>query len=120
MKKLIRLNDKIASDDQSFKELVVFIKTLVVANDVKKTIKNVLDGVIAKELQSQLSWTGIRTMKPSLKKIFKYIVQAIHYVLRDSFKDYGFEMLEIKVMALLQGAKFTFKRNFFCYKAEVY
>ena len=64
-----------------------------------------LDNVVAKSVQKQLSWSGIRTKKPSFEKEYKAIVTAMHFALQSQFKDYNYSIFEAKVQALLQGSK---------------
>lgn len=59
---------------------------------------------MVRSLQKQLSWSGFRSSKPSLKLLYKTIVDGIHVAMKENFKDYTIAHGEETVKRLLQNA----------------
>lgn len=71
---------------------------------MKKSIKKALDIVMDKNVQKQLSWSGLRTTKPSFELEYSRIVQAMKCALEAHYKDYDYHLFQNKIKTLLQGA----------------
>lgn len=72
--------------------------------DVRKNIKFGLGLILEKNVQKLLSWSGLRTTKPSLENWYKPIVKAIDQALKEKFTDYDYSILSTKIQALLQSS----------------
>lgn len=71
---------------------------------MKKNIKKALDILMVKTVQKQLSWSGIRTTKPSFELEYNQVVQVMQFALKEHHTDYDYETLQTKIKTLLQGA----------------
>lgn len=72
--------------------------------DIKKNIKKTLDLLMVKDVQKKLSWSGLRTKKPSFELKYKRIVQAMQFALKAHHSDYDYDLFQAKIKTLLQGA----------------
>lgn len=68
---------------------------------MEKSITKSLDIIMIKDVQKQLSWSGLRTNLPSFAKQYKAIVDAMNDALLQKYQDYNFDVLETKLKALL-------------------
>lgn len=73
-------------------------------DDIKKSIKKALDILMVKSVQKKLSWSGLRTTKPSFEMEYKRIVEAMKFALKSRYKDYSYNLFQNKIQTLLQGA----------------
>lgn len=60
---------------------------------------------MCKNVQRELSWSGLRTTLPSFAIQYKLIVDGMNEALRQKFQDYNFEVLENKLKTLLGKKK---------------
>lgn len=82
---------------------VEYIK-LLGGSDFNSAIKIVLDAIMIRSVQKELSWSGKNTKKPSLKNKYKEIVNGIHMAMNERFTDYTIDKGEAKIHSLLKNA----------------
>lgn len=92
---------------QSFKqnpsEKVSYIESTL-GNDICKSIKSALDLIMDRNVQSRLSWTGIRTTKPSLEKCYRPIINCMNEAFKQKFNGYNYAVLAKKIQTLLTSS----------------
>ncbi|XP_037043418.1 uncharacterized protein LOC119079536 [Bradysia coprophila] len=82
---------------------VEYIK-LLGGSDFNSSIKIVLDAIMIRSVQKELSWTGKQSKKPSLKFKYKEIVDGVHMAMNEMFTDYTIAKGEAKIYSLLKNA----------------
>lgn len=55
-------------------------------------------------VQKQLSWTGRNTKKPSMKFVYKGIVDGIHVAMKQQFQEYTIVCGEARLQNILKNA----------------
>ncbi len=71
---------------------------------MKNSIRIILNHIMTKDVQKQLSWSGKGTKKISFELKYKRIVIAMNEVLKEKFMQYNYDDLKKKVSTLLSGA----------------
>ncbi|KAJ6624612.1 hypothetical protein Bhyg_16724, partial [Pseudolycoriella hygida] len=71
--------------------------------DMKLFITGIINRIVSKDLQGQLSWSGKRTAKPGLADHTR-IVDLIHFCCRKKFPNYNSVEGERIIQKILQNA----------------
>lgn len=73
-------------------------------SDFNSAIKIIINTILDKSVQKQLSWSGMLTKKPSFKNQYKGIVDGIHVAMKETFKEYTIVNGEAKIHSMLKNA----------------
>lgn len=88
----------------SWFEKVSYIGSFL-GTDLRKSIKTTLDLIVISLVQKKITWSGLRTNKPSFEKEYRIIVEAMGDALKEKFKDYTYVIMTDKLQSLLHCPK---------------